>query len=78
MESFEGETRYAEYDEFSLGDEASSYTLYVAGFLNSSTVGTYIAIPSFSSAVLQGVCTLSCHFPFVPLTGHLTSMVGVN
>ena len=76
MESFEGETRYAEYDEFSLEDEASSYTLYVAGFLNSSTVGTCVAIPSFSSAM----CALSCRFRFAPLArpDHLTSMVGVK
>ena len=71
MESFEGETRYAEYDEFSLADEARSYTLYVAGFFDSSTAGTCVAIPSFSSAVLQYMCVLSCRFPFAPLAGHL-------
>ncbi|KAI0230206.1 Ryncolin-1, partial [Lamellibrachia satsuma] len=32
MESFEGESRFAEYSEFSVGNEASQYVLQVAKF----------------------------------------------
>ena len=39
MESFEGESRFAEYSEFSVGNEGSQYVLHVAKFLSSSNAG---------------------------------------
>ena len=50
MESFDGETRFAEYSRFSVGDEASEYVLHVAGYMPSSNAGRCVAL--FQNAYL--------------------------
>ena len=39
MEAFNGETRFAEYDGFSIDDESNNYTLRYTAYLESSTAG---------------------------------------
>ena len=39
LADWEGNTAFAKYDQFSVGDEASDYTLSVSGYQNASTAG---------------------------------------
>ena len=39
LADWEGNTSFAKYDQFSVGDEASDYTLSVSGYQNASTAG---------------------------------------
>ena len=39
MEAFDGATRHAEYDGFSIDDESTNYALRLSSYLSSSNVG---------------------------------------
>ena len=41
MEAFDGETRHAEYDGFSVDDESTNYALRLSVYLASSTAGEF-------------------------------------
>ena len=43
LADWEGNTSYAKYDQFSVGDEASEYTLSVSGYQSASTAGDSLA-----------------------------------
>ena len=41
LETFDGETRFAEYSGFSIDDESNNYTLRLDAYLESSTMSKY-------------------------------------
>ena len=45
LADWEGNTAFAKYDHFSVGDEASDYTLSVSGYQNASTAGDSLTYP---------------------------------
>ena len=45
LADWEGNTAFAKYDQFSVGDEASDYTLSVSGYQSASTAGDSLTYP---------------------------------
>ncbi len=45
LADWEGNTAFAKYDQFSVGDEDSDYTLSVSGYQSASTAGESLIIP---------------------------------
>lgn len=54
LEDFEGESRYAEYSEFSVGDATTKYTLHVTGY--SGTAG--ISLEFHMINLNRGLCDI--------------------
>ena len=65
LADWEGNTAFAKYDQFSVGDEDSDYTLSVSGYQSSSTAGDSHTTMDRSSAhltetMMPGVITVLC------------------
>ena len=69
LADWEGNTSFAKYDQFSVGDEDSDYTLSVSGYQNASTAGDSLAYhngqrfstPDRDNDVYGGHCAVYVH-----------------
>ena len=72
LADWEGNTSYAKYDQFSVGDEDSNYTLSVSGYQNASTAGDSLAnhneqrfsTPDRDNDVTGAHCAVYFHGPW--------------
>ena len=77
LADFEGNTAFAKYDQFSVGDEDSDYTLTVSGYQSDSTAGDSIIRASIpingqkfttpdreNDVWVHGNCAVSLHAPW--------------
>ncbi len=73
LTDWEGNTAFAKYDQFSVGDEDSDYTLTVSGYQSASTAGDSLAFnhngqrfstPDRDNDVMSGHCAVYYHGPW--------------
>ena len=62
LEDFEGNTRYARYTTFEVGDRTSNFRLTVDGYSGDAGTNTKLTLKGLSKIAIEDMFTFSCFF----------------